>query len=428
MTDSSTAKIAGLAIIVASVAAAALLRLSPSAIVLVAAVACVAVGISWGRADARHTARANRLWADQQDELLAWQNRWNLLHVETRQSASVLLQMTDGVIVLAPDWSVQLFNPSARRLLAIRGHDSLLGRPFPEVVRIPEVIEAVRAVLSSQDEKVLLVEVVDAGHIRPLRIRVDRIETAAESNVLLTVRDETESRRVEEMRREFVANVSHELKTPLAAIKGYAETVELAIEDDPQAATHFMSQIRTQCLRLERLVADMMQLARAQAGRNQMRLERLGLADLLAESERAYLPLAKAKQIELTVAEIGDDVQVLADAEATLTIANNLIGNAIRYTPEGGHVHVAVSRQADRWAVQVSDDGPGIARSEQERIFERFYRVEKTRESASGGTGLGLAIVKNLTLAQDGEVRVRSRPGEGATFEVSLMAADDAHQ
>lgn len=427
----------------------------------VSATLAAAAMVAWGgyreRSWADHTRDVSR---QAQRESRQWQSRWQRLHAETRQNASVLLQMTDGVVVLAPDRSILLINPSARRLLGITGKERLLGRPFPEVVRIPEVVTAVRETLARNRPQALTVEVSDGEIVRPLKLLVDRIETAAESNLLLTIHDETETRRVEEIRREFVANVSHEFKTPLAAIKGYAETVETALEDDPQAAAHFMKQIHQQCLRLERLVSEMMLLARAQAGRANLKTAELVLGPIIAESIKSYRPVAERKQISLDVADGADQAIVVADREATLTIVNNLIGNAIRYTPDGGHVRVGLRAEpgppasgqgppasgsglpasgqgptasgqgapesppppgpADYWAVVVRDDGIGIPAGEQERIFERFYRVEKARETATGGTGLGLSIVKNLTLAQGGRVKVVSSPGQGSTFEVWL--------
>lgn len=365
---------------------------------------------------------ANSAQRENREELQAWKDRWELLHAETRQNASVLFQMTDGVAVLAPDCSILLINPAARRLLDVSRQGKLLGRSFPEVVRNPDIVTAVRDALARQRAQEVLVEIGDGTVVRPLRVRVERIETAAEGNLQLTIHDETEARRVDEIRREFIANVSHELKTPLAAIKGYAETVELAIEDDPQAAAHFMKQINSQCVRLERLVADMMQLARAQSGPTNLRLAELNLADVISESFKSYLPVAHSREIDLTMESNGCDATVMADREATLTIANNLIGNAIRYTPEGGNVRVGVRHEGDFWALTVSDDGIGISETEQQRIFERFYRVDRTRESASSGTGLGLSIVKNLASAQGGQVRLHSHPGKGSTFEVWLPA------
>lgn len=415
--------VGGLAVLVVAVSIAAALPLSPLQQIGVSAGAALGIGLLLVRQQRRRDETVERLIRDRQTELREWQSRWQALRLEKRQTASVLHQMTDGVIVLAPDRSIELINPSARRLLALRRGDSLLGRSLPEVVRVPEIVRAIGAATQQYEPQELSVEISDGSVVRPLRLRVDRIRTAAESDLLLTLRDETETRRVDEVRRMFVANVSHELKTPLAAIKGYAETVEMAIEDDPEAARHFMSQIRGQCQRLEALIEDMMQLARAQAGREKLDLVTLSLSDIIAESFASSIPIAEAEGVALST--IADDcsAQVTADLGATLTIANNLISNAIRYTPRGGGVRVGVRRQGDYWALVVEDDGIGIAQSDQERIFERFYRVDKNRRSSSAGTGLGLSIVKNLTRAQGGKITLESRPGEGSTFEVWLPAA-----
>jgi len=138
----------------------------------------------------------------------------------------------------------------------------------------------------------------------------------------------------------------------------------------------------------------------------------------------SFRPVAAAKQIELTVADCGQPVHVLADPEAALTITQNLISNALRHTDEGGHVTVQCNHEGDGWTMAVQDDGVGIAKEYQERIFERFYRVDRTRKLGDGSTGIGLSIVKNLTRALDGTIRVESTPGKGATFLVWLPAAD----
>jgi two-component system phosphate regulon sensor histidine kinase PhoR len=226
------------------------------------------------------------------------------------------------------------------------------------------------------------------------------------------------------MRREFIANISHELKTPLAAIKGYAETVELAIKDDPDAAVHFMTQIHTQCLRLERLIADMMQLARAQAGRSHLNIVPISMRDAIIESMKSYRPVAEARSVNLEFREPESTPLVWSDSEAMLTISNNLVGNAIRYTPQGGSVTVSCRDAGKFWALVVEDTGVGISEADQKRIFERFYRVGKSRGTGDGGTGIGLSIVKNLTLTLGGEVRVASRPGEGSKFEILLPKAE----
>mgnify|MGYP003145000935 FL=1 len=359
---------------------------------------------------------------DSTEEIQKWQERLRCLHAETRQNASALLQLSDGVIVLTKDFSVLLINPSAVRLLGLKKRDALLGRCFTELVRVPQLLASIRSAVREQQPQEFTVELHDQGVMRPLRVRVDLIDTGEEPNLQLSLRDETETRRVEDMRREFIANVSHELKTPLAAIKGYAETVELAVQDDPDAALHFMQQIMSQCLRLERLVHEMMQLARAQAGPANLHLSSVSLSEIVSDAIRTYEPVAAANGLDLIQEVPSGEAKVIADREATLTIANNLIGNALRYTPSGGEIRVSIVEQTDQWALVVEDTGVGIPYSEQQRIFERFYRGSRNEESSTSGTGLGLAIVKHLTQAQQGNVSVTSTPGEGSRFCVCLPA------
>lgn len=378
--------------------------------------------------------RLHRTMDSYRQETDKWQHRWMKLQQEAQQTASALQKMRDGVILLSHTGEVLLINPSARLLLAIPDDAVIDGRPLSEVVRIPEFTRSIAAAASGDGTQKFQLEVANGDTPRPVKVRVDPIAARVETKLLITIRDETEANRVDEMRREFVANISHELKTPLAAIKGYAETVELAIEDDPNAAKHFMSQIHSQCLRLERLIADMMQLARAQSGRAHLTITRVDIAAVVAESLRSNLPIAETKNINLVYSD-DDKAIVMSDLEATLTIANNLIGNAVRYTSSGGHVKVSF-RDAGRFlALVVEDDGVGISAVDQKRIFERFYRVAKSRRSAgeagnSGteGTGIGLSIVKNLTLALGGEIRLTSQPGEGARFEVLLPKVVPARQ
>ncbi len=359
-------------------------------------------------------------------QLSSWQDRFESLHVQSRQNALVLSQMSDGVVVIAQDWTVLLMNPPSKELLGLRQDDHHLGADLRAIARIPGLVAAIESVRDGGESKRVNMEISALGKVRPVSVSVRLIEAKTGGNLLLTIHDETEAKHLEAVRREFIANVSHELKTPLAAIKGYAETVELAIQDDPAAATHFMSQIRDQCLRLERLVAGMMQLARAQAGSEKLHLSSVLLADVVGESMETYGPVANAKQITLSPGDIDRAAKAFVDREATLTIANNLIGNAIRYTPEGGSVTIHVSTDGQTSRLSVQDDGVGIEKSELDRIFERFYRVEKTRESAISGTGLGLSIVRNLTSSLAGGILVDSVPGRGSTFTVVLPASEDA--
>ncbi|MEM6364614.1 MAG: ATP-binding protein [Planctomycetota bacterium] len=372
------------------------------------------------RLEDRWQEQRNRTLQDAQSEVDQLHHRWRLLHDESRQNASALLQLVDGVVVLSPNETILLINPSAIRLLDLKRRDDLVGRSFTELVRLPELVEVIRNVVSEHHTQEISVDFQHDGGIRPIRVRVDRIDAGTQQNLQLCLRDETEPRRVEEMRREFVANVSHELKTPLAAIKGYAETIDLAIDDDPDTAKHFLRQITVQCLRLERLVFDMMRLAKAQTGRDHLNLASVALSEIIEESVRVYEPVAIAGDLSLQWLMPTEPCKVLADREAVLTIANNLIGNAVRYTSPGGDIRVSLQRDSQYWCLSVADTGEGIAEDDQQRIFERFYRGTRSTESPTSSTGLGLAIVKHLAQALGGSVRVDSKLGYGSTFEVRL--------
>lgn len=342
------------------------------------------------------------------------------LRAQQVQTNAVLENLDSGVLVVDQKGRVTLANEAAKRFFSISWQP--VGKPLVEAIRQPQVLEAVRQVMNDRSTREVVADLRnEAGDRRVLRVLCAAVRFEEVTAVLLAARDESESHRVEETRREFVANVSHELKTPLAAIKGYAETVELAIKDDPDAAIHFVSQIQGQCNRLERLIADMMTLARAQAGKQHLRPTTVDIDAVIADSIATYAPIASAKGINLRH-DHPDAATVLAyaDREATLTIANNVIGNAIRYTPEGGEVVVSSRRDGEFAVFSVRDNGIGIPQQEQRRVFERFYRADKSRKHTSSGTGLGLAIVKNLTQSQGGRVSLKSRPGKGSTFEIFL--------
>lgn len=344
------------------------------------------------------------------------------LDAERRRGFHVLGHMTDGVLAVNADRRVLLLNSAAIDLLGLSG-PSWVGRRLVDVVRVPQIIAATDAVLGGDGSQEVAFQLPgDADRF----LHVQAIELPADGSpgALVTIRDETKLRQLERMRREFIANVSHELKTPLSAVKGYAETLQLGAKEDAETCTHFLTQIHLQTERLERLINDMLQLARAQSGSDHLKITSVPLASVLGESIAAYEPLARARGIELRFSRSSLPAAVLADREALLTIANNLIGNAIRYTPSGGHVDVTFRKEGDFWAIIIADDGVGIPEPDQERVFERFYRVEKARDASLGGTGLGLSIVKNLVQALGGKVRLQSRPGEGSTFEALLRSSE----
>lgn len=412
--------IIGMLLIIATVWVATVLDARGTAMVVAVAASCFLVATISVIHSLLRWENAESAYEKERSAAELWYKRYAKLHSDSTRTTTVLSHMTDGIMMLSPTTEIVLINDAARRLLAIPVDGIYLGRRFSELVRVPEIVNAVNQTQEEKVDRNVAVEIVDGSIVRPITVRVDRVTGSENPHLLLVLRDETESHRVEAIRREFIANVSHELKTPLAAIKGYAETVELALEDDPDSAKHFVAQIDTQCERLEDLIADMMRLARAQSGKGTLLIQSLDLDHVISQAMASFKPVAAAKQIQLSVQPSDKSARVMADEEAALTITQNLISNALRHTESGGSVTVSYREHNNGWIIAVEDDGVGIAEEFQERIFERFYRVDRTRKSHDGGTGIGLSIVKNLTRALDGTVRVISSPGEGATFEVWL--------
>jgi two-component system phosphate regulon sensor histidine kinase PhoR len=231
---------------------------------------------------------------------------------------------------------------------------------------------------------------------------------------VLVLHDLTELRRLEAVRRDFVANVSHELKTPLTSISGYAETL-LAEAPDHDVTRRFLATIVSNAQRMQRLVDDLLDLSRIEAGRWQPTRTDVDVAAVARESWQALAGRAAARRIELGVDLAPDAREVYADLDALRQIFTNLMDNSLRYTPDGGRVTVTARRGDGEVAVAVHDTGTGITSEHLPRIFERFYRADQSRSREEGGTGLGLAIVKHLVEAHGGRVSAESELGVGTT-------------
>jgi two-component system, OmpR family, sensor histidine kinase SenX3 len=237
--------------------------------------------------------------------------------------------------------------------------------------------------------------------------------------ILLLAEDQTESRRVDEIRRDFVANISHELKTPVGALALLAETVEEAA-DDPDAVIRFAGRMRQEAARLTDLVQDLIMLSRIQAAEPVPAPRPVVLNDVVAEAVDRCRMRASARGISLEVTG-AQDLTILGDEDLLVTALRNLLENAVSYSPDKTRV-VITTRAASSWTaeISVSDQGIGIPERDRERIFERFYRVDPARSRATGGTGLGLAIVKHVTASHGGNVTVWSQEGVGSTFTLRL--------
>jgi two-component system sensor histidine kinase SenX3 len=238
--------------------------------------------------------------------------------------------------------------------------------------------------------------------------------------VLLLAEDRTQAQRVEEVRRDFVVNVSHELKTPVGALALLAEAV-LEAKDDPEAVARFAHRMQVESTRLTRLVQEIVDLSRLQIAGTLHEPALVDVGAAAAEAIEQSRLVAGSRGVEI-VASLEPHAQVFGDADLLVTAVRNLIGNAINYSPTGARIAVSVRGAEQLVEIAVADQGQGIAESEQGRIFERFYRVDAARSRATGGTGLGLAIVKHICANHGGEITVWSEQGQGSTFTMRLPA------
>ncbi|PPK92044.1 two-component system sensor histidine kinase SenX3 [Kineococcus xinjiangensis] len=250
-----------------------------------------------------------------------------------------------------------------------------------------------------------------------------RVSWLGAHHVLLLVEDHTEARRVEEVRRDFLVNVSHELKTPVGALSLLAEAVDGAA-DDPEAVRHFASQMQRESVRLADLVKEIIDLSRLQSSPGVVQPKLLSVDDVITEAVDRTGSVVKARDAEVVVAG-EEQVQVVGDHELLVTAVRNLVHNAVAYSPEGSKVVVETRRVGGSVEIAVIDRGVGIPAADLDRIFERFYRVDPARSRLTGGTGLGLSIVKHIAANHRGEVTVWSVVGEGSTFTLRLPDATD---
>jgi two-component system phosphate regulon sensor histidine kinase PhoR len=326
--------------------------------------------------------------------------------------AAVADTLNQGVIAVDADHRIELLNDAARKMLGVSS--TPVGMPLIEFMRVPQAFELIDSVDAAQAE----VQLPDGP--RTL-IRVGRKWEDDEGRVLL-LEDVTAMRRLETMRRDFVANVSHELRTPVAVIRANAETLLAGAKDDPVMGVKLIDAVHRNSERLARIIADLLDLSRLDAGQYRMELHPTSLKAISEQSLTAIEPQAAARQVEVKV-EIPEGLRVKADTKALDQIFVNLIDNAVKYSKAGGHVWVEARPDGDRVRIEIRDDGPGIPEKHRERVFERFYRADPSRSREAGGTGLGLSIVKHLVESMGGEVGVEPNTPNGSIFWVRLRSA-----
>jgi two-component system phosphate regulon sensor histidine kinase PhoR len=333
---------------------------------------------------------------------------------------AILAGMREGVLVFGPDGRILLANDAARTLL--RAEDLDIGHHHLDVLRHPDVGELLAAALDGQRPDGLEFSP-PRDPSRTVVARAAPVTAGGTRGVVLVLHDISDLRQADRMRRDFVANVSHELRTPLTAIRGYVEALLDEDPPDPAEARRFLEIIERQATRMERLVRDLLRLARLEAGQEPVerlpfRVETL-VAGILTELESAIDE--RNQRVEWRV-EAGAETLV-SDPGKLHDAVKNLVENAVAYAPPGTQIAIEARREGDSIVLSVADHGPGIPDADLVRIFERFYRVDKARSRESGGTGLGLSIVKHLVSLLGGQVTAANRPSGGAVFEIRLPAA-----
>jgi two-component system phosphate regulon sensor histidine kinase PhoR len=337
---------------------------------------------------------------------------------QTMQIDAVLSGMAEGVIVTDKDGQILLMNPSARKMFYIERDPE--GKKIYEIIFNSAVMQSADKVLKGQERQVSCEIVFDRGE-KSMQLMVGVL--ACEGHVqgaVFVFHDISELKRLEEVRKEFVANVSHELRTPMASIKGYAETLLDGALDDKDHARDFVQTIHDDAKRLNDLINDLLDLARLDSGHAAVNLRPVELKIVVLRVTNILAKAIKDAQLQL-VLDVADDLpKVSADEAALMRILLNLLDNAVIYNRPHGTITVKAVVENNRVRVDVIDTGVGIASDDLPRIFERFYRVDKSRSKDSGGTGLGLSIVKHLVQAHGSRITVTSSPGKGSTFSFTL--------
>lgn len=339
---------------------------------------------------------------------------------EVKNRLQALLDNTvNGIIMIGAEGKLAYANPASVSILGLR--DDFMGRKYAEVINTYELLDMIdeakagrkavkrSIVLHMLGEKTVEANVVPIGN-----------EKAASDDILLVLNDISEIKRLEKVRKDFIANVSHELKTPVAAISGFSETLLDEGGQNPENVAEFTRIIYDEAQRLTLLINDLLELSKLESDENRLDMQAIDLGQLVYENIERMTKVARLRNIDIRYRPPSRPVKIISDSNSINQILSNLIDNAIKYSNDEGWIEVKLEERRDLVKVGIIDSGIGIPEKELPRIFERFYRVDKARSRKTGGTGLGLAIVKHLVENLGGKITVESNPENGSTFTFTL--------
>ena len=349
---------------------------------------------------------------------------------ERNRSAAILRGMVEGVAVIGPEGRVAFLNGAFCRVAGVEAAQSE-GRSMVEVIRQSDLLVVIQHALAGKETSGSEVTLAGADGTRHSFVATaapvhaagaEAGGTSKAAGAVLVLHDISELRRLERVRQDFVANVSHEFKTPLTAIQGFAETLLGGALDDATNRRRFVEIIREHSARLDRLTDDLLKLSLIEAGKLELDFNEVNVAALVESCVDTARFRAAQKQLTVSVECPANLPQVRGDARRLAEVLQNILDNAVQYTPAGGKISIRAGVENSQVSIDVTDTGIGIPRDDQQRIFERFYRVDAARSREAGGTGLGLSIAKHLVEAHGGRIEVESEVGQGSTFSIVLPA------
>ena len=333
---------------------------------------------------------------------------------------TVFTQMTDGVVILERDSKVKSANQAALTLFSATHTEAIQGS-FAQLVRHHEIIDVLDHCISSQEPQQTVVDMRRNGLF--LQIDVTPLISADVQGYVVLLHDLTTIRRMETVRRDFVSNVSHELRTPLASVRAVIETLQDGALDDRPMAERFLGRAAQEVDSMTQMVSELLELSKIESGKVPLRLESCELQPIINSAAERLQSHLERKSLRLEM-QLRDDLPtVLIDAQRIEQVLTNLLHNATKFTPEGGRIRVGASRNNHELMVSVRDNGVGIPANDLSRVFERFYKADRSRHS--GGTGLGLAITKHIIQAHGGDIWVTSKERKGSVFYFTLPVAED---
>ena len=351
-------------------------------------------------------------------------NTFDELEYKIFQLRSILKSISNGILAIDIEGNILLINDEAKKMINCPKEVMVEGRNISFAIRNELILKQIMMFMGSKEYEKTVINLDDG---RFFRIKLDPVYLQNNKSIVIgsivNIEDISERVRAENMRKDFVANVSHELKTPLTSISGFAETLKLNENIDKETRNRFLTIIDGEANRLRRLIEDILTLSFIENDKKEEK-EAINLYSVYRRVEDMLMISAKTKNIALAC-EADESISLQANADYVKQIILNLVDNAIKYTPENGAVNVKIFTEKENAVIKVSDTGMGIPKEDQSRIFERFYRVDKARSREIGGTGLGLAITKHIVMNLGGTISVESELEKGSTFTVKIPIKRD---